>query len=89
MATNMKIFIFEEVENLTYRYHGRGSLVVIAKDKKHARLIIEKEFSKPPEKYEDGDCRTITKEEWKTVRVYDLVGKPKSKMWVFPDAGCC
>jgi hypothetical protein len=74
----MKLFIFEEVEKLTYNYHSGGGLVVIAEDTEAAKALIST----------DSDI-TITEEEWSKVKVYELMDNEEPAMFIFPDAGCC
>jgi len=75
----MKMFIFEDVSDLTYNYHSGGGLVVVARDKDHALELIS------------TDSNIVIKEEhWSSVIVYNLLGqKIEPKMYIFPDAGCC
>mgnify|MGYP001157835008 CR=1 FL=1 len=73
----MKIFIFENVSELTDRYHSDGGLAVIAKDRKHA------------EKMTVNVHIEITESEWEDVIVYDLKHEEEPRMYIFPDAGCC
>lgn len=72
----MKIYIWNQIEQLTYRYHSNGGAVVIAKDIEEALELLKKEDAK------------ITKEEISEVEIFDVKAK-ESKVWIFPDAGCC
>lgn len=76
----MKIFIFEEVEELTDRYHPGGGLVVIAENETEARELIA-----------TIESIKLTEEEWEEVLVYELSAfqDVEPKMFIFPDAGCC
>ncbi len=75
----MKIFIFEEVEELTDRYHPGGALVVIAENETEARELIKT----------DQNIK-LSKEEWEEVIIYNLKDETVlSRMFIFPDAGCC
>ena len=75
----MKLFIFENLFNVSPNWHPGGGAVVIAKDIEHAKLLIE----------EDGVLE-VTDEEWKDVNIYNLsVSFKLPKIYIFPDAGCC
>lgn len=74
----MKIFIFEDVNQVSNRYHSEGGLVIVARDTYHVEELIK-----------DYDCIVIEKEDWEKVVVYDLAGYVESKVFIFPDAGCC
>ena len=56
----MKIFIFEQVEQLTSSYHGGGGLVIIAESEEHAKELIM------ADKYIN-----LSDEEW--LRYYNIV----------------
>ena len=75
----MKIFILENVEQLTYRYHSDGGLVIIAKDLEKAKELIKQDENIKP-----------TEKEWELASVYELKDNDiEEKYFVFPDAGCC
>lgn len=74
----MKIFIFENVMELTERYHSGGGLVVIAKDKFEVNELIK-----------DDPYIKLTKEDWSTVKIYSLEEPVEPEVFIFPDAGCC
>ena len=75
----MKVFIFEYVEKLTGNYHEEGGLVVIAENETEARELIKT----------DQNIK-ISKEEWEEVIIYNLKDETVlSRMFIFPDAGCC
>lgn len=74
----MKLFLFNDVEQVSGRYHSGGGLVIIAKDRQQAEEVIAK-----------TDTIEITDEEWNEVVVYGLAGEPSPTYYVFPDAGCC
>ena len=74
----MRIFIFEDLNQVSSRYHSEGSLAVIAKDKEHVKELIK-----------DYDYIEIMDEEWENVVVYELNGDVEPKIFIFPDAGCC
>ncbi|NLV87592.1 MAG: hypothetical protein GX025_10330 [Clostridiales bacterium] len=80
----MKIFIFEDLEHVSDRYHERGGLVVIAENKEEVMKLIEGSPIIIPEHkkdYYDG-C-------WDNVVVQDLNGNPEPTYYVFENAGCC
>ena len=74
----MKIFIFEGVGNLTYRYHSGGGLVVIAKDTDHVKELTK-----------DYGGLELSSEEWEDCLIYDIQDTAQPQVFVFPDAGCC
>jgi len=74
----MKIYIFNEIEQVSCNYHSNGGLVIIAKDIEHAKEVISVDSDVQP-----------TENEWKSVEVYDLAENVEPKFWVMPDAGCC
>lgn len=74
----MKIFIFEDINKVSNRYHEEGGLVIVANNKSHAKEMIEKE------KYVE-----VTEKEWEDVIEYDIIGNHEPKLITFPDAGCC
>ena len=74
----MKAFIFEDVNQVSNRYHPEGGLVIIAKDTYHVEELIK-----------DYDYIEIEKEDWEKVVVYELAGHVEPKVFLFPDAGCC
>lgn len=75
----MKIYIFDGIKEVSERYHPEGSLVIIAKDKDHAKEVVSV----------DKNIQ-ITDEEWLKVESYELKNSDeKPKYWVMQDAGCC
>ena len=86
----MKIFIFENVSEVTDRYHEDGGLAVIAKDKDHVVELLEINRDEVFCPYGYTKLRaTLTDEDWKNVVVYELKNEEEPKIFVFPDAGCC
>lgn len=73
----MKLFIFEDVGELTYNYHSGGGLVVVAKDEELAKKLIA-----------TNEYINLTDEEWSKVVVYET-NETEERMFIFPDAGCC
>jgi len=74
----MKIFIFENLNQVSERYHPEGGLAVIAKDKDQVYQLIASD-----------KCIEVTDDEWQKVWIYDLAGDVEPRIFVFPDAGCC
>jgi len=74
----MKIFILEEVDQVSNRWHSDGGLVIIAKDLEQAKELASLEPECVP-----------TKKEWSKALVYNLVEETEPRAFVFPDAGCC
>lgn len=83
----MKIFIFEQVRNLTNEYHKDGGLIIIEEDLESALNLAES--------YEDpASYRTrlnpikLSPEEIKNVITYE-VSANEPKLFIFPNSGCC
>lgn len=74
----MKMFIFKYIDQVSGNYHTEGGLMVVAEDKEAVQKLIENE-----------EYIEITEEEWEQVVIYDLKNEEESKIFVFPDAGCC
>jgi hypothetical protein len=74
----MKIFVFENVDQLTYSYHSGGGMVIVAKDLEQAKSLIA----------DDKDC-VPTQQEWDSVIVYETIYDTEPRVFIFPDAGCC
>ena len=69
-----KVFIWNNVDNLTDRYHSEGGLVVIADNLQDAGILaMEKGV-----RFND-----------ETPTVYELKDTVEDKVYIFPDAGCC
>ena len=89
----MKIFIFENVGQLTSNFFNGGGLVIIAKDKRDAKkqIIEANEDSKLPfmeRKYSHyANNIELTDKDWGNVKTYGLVDEPERAIFVFPDAG--
>ncbi len=73
-----KIFIIEEVDQLTYHYHPNGGIVIIAPDLEAAKQLVS-----------GHKTMRITDKEWATAKVYELRNEVPPEYFVFPDAGCC
>ena len=69
-----KVFIWNNIDNLTDRYHSEGGLVVIADNLQDAGILaMEKGV-----RFND-----------ETPTVYELKDTVEDKVYIFPDAGCC
>ena len=73
----MKIYVFEYLSGITDNYHDGGGLVVVAKDMREVKKLV----SALPDV---GDLSQL-----KADAVYKVDGPAESKVFVFPDAGCC
>ena len=84
----MNLYILEEVERCSDRYHDAGGLVIIAKDLYHAKLLIETENRR---RINNGQSRlyVITAEQWREARELTLRSPAEPEIIVFPNAGCC
>ena len=74
----MKIFIFENIGNVSSNYHPEGGLVIIADDIDAAKELIK-----------SNPSIIITDNEWEGVESFELAELVEPKYWVMPDAGCC
>ena len=74
----VKLYLFERVEELTERYHSGGGLVVIATSAEHAKELIATD-----------EHIQLTDEEWISVVEYAVSDASVPVFYVFPDAGCC
>ena len=74
----MKIYVFEYVDKLTEFYHCGGGLVVAAKSKEEVNKLIS-----------EYPNIKLSEDDWNSVQIYDLASTVESKVYVFPDAGCC
>lgn len=72
----MKLYLFENLDKLTERWHPQGGLVIIAKSRKQA------------EKMADDNNEGIDLE-WDKLKYTSKVKESKPKLFIFPDAGCC
>lgn len=72
----MRVFIWEDAENVTDRYHAEGGIVVFAETIKRARELVEQEC---------GDkCSAINSKP-----IIRNVEGGKEAIYIFPNAGCC
>lgn len=77
----MKIFLFEEPEQVTDSYHSGGSVMVVASSKTSAKQLLE-----------DYPGIILSADDWTGVREFELapVGSGYTpEVFIFPDSGCC
>lgn len=74
----MKMFIIENVEQLSEREHAGGAIAIVADDIEHATELLNG--------YADVK---ITNHEWVDVIVYELANEEEPRVYRFLDAGCC
>lgn len=92
----MKVFIWEDVGQLTDSYHSGGGCVVIAEniEKAYALLMADDRVSRPVahqgniQPFGDGEDLTTVFGLVPDV-VLDVSGETPERVFVFPDAGCC
>jgi len=87
----MNVYIFENIDELTDRYHEGGGLVVIANNKRRAKKIAEEYIHDPWDYGNEKPHIKLSDEEHKVAKSYKLdpLKKYKEAVFVFPDAGCC
>lgn len=76
----MKLFLWEEVDHATERYHPEAGIVVIAESLERARDLLRR-----PDEYVPSNCGAYTQEPDYTTEVTDT----QERVFIFPDAGCC
>jgi flagellar hook assembly protein FlgD len=92
----MKMYIFENLNNVSNNYHPQGGLMVIAKDLDDLKEIV-KEYNKDKKKEKDNrkgsenkEIIIIEDEDFKEMLAYELKDdNAERKIIIFPDAGCC
>lgn len=78
----MKLYIYEDVDDLTTAYHHYGAAVVIT-DQDPSALIDAKR--REGRRDEDEDLAAIPAPD----HVIDVPGETVERVFIFPDAGCC
>lgn len=74
----MKVFVWENVEQVSNNWHSDGGVVVFANDESRAREIAN---STPGCNIKDNEVPSD---------IRDLRGsKNKEAVYIFPNAGCC
>lgn len=71
----MKVFVWEDVDQVSNREHSYGGVVVFAADELEARMLANV-----------GDCMIRPDEHPCYVR--ECLGDDK-RVFIFPNAGCC
>lgn len=75
----MKLFIFQNVDRVSDRYHPGGGLVIQAQTRLAAEVLLRN--------FPDVE---LTEKDWLDCDVYELKGRGYVPgVTVFPDAGCC
>lgn len=69
-----KIWIFEDLDQVSGNYHSGGGLVIVAKNIEMAKLLVS----------QDNDIEIL---DWDKSKVGDTT--LDKAIYVFPDAGCC
>ena len=75
----MYVFIWENVQNLTHRYHDEGGLVIVAKELAEARAMYLANDGQ-------ANCAVLTEP---PTRIIACVAQEKPVVFIFQDAGCC
>lgn len=81
----MKLFLWEELDHLTGRYHSGGGLVIIADSIERAKEIAKEHSDKYQKETDGAPCFIIDKEP-------DIIlntDATEEAFYAFPDAGCC
>ena len=81
----MKIFIWDDVADLTINYHSGGGVAVIAPSLERARELL------PSPRDHDAKVETFKRceaHDKEPTAVYEIQADAE-RVFVFPDAGCC
>ena len=83
---DMKIFIWNDTDPITYRYHDYGGLLIIAPDLIRARELWSKHVDNLDEcdKFEDKSAADSDPN-----HVYFTDPDTEETVLVFPNSGCC
>lgn len=88
-----KLFLWDRLDYVTTNWHSEGGLVVVAADEESAKRQIAAAQEKLGRSYtlDEGEPtpEMVSAEDWKSVRIFELVNDPEDSLIVFPDAGCC
>jgi len=72
----MKVFVWEELDNVSPNYHSEGGLLVVAESLSAAIVLAEsKDF--------------VVVGETEPDYVYETTDDAEPRVLVFPNAGCC
>lgn len=72
----MKVFVWEELDNVSPNYHSEGGLLVVAESLSAAIFLAEsKDF--------------VVVGETEPNHVYETTDDVEPRVLVFPNAGCC
>jgi len=74
----MKIYLFEEPQQVTGNWHSGGSVVVIAETDGEVENLL-KRFPNVQ----------LSAEDWQKVRHFPTHNYVEPEVFIFPDAGCC
>jgi hypothetical protein len=74
----MFIYIVEQAEQVSSRYHSGGGISIVAESPEAALELANKT---PDVSITAADIAGSTS--------YELVGLPEPKVFIFPNAGCC
>jgi hypothetical protein len=77
---SMKLFLWNNIDNVYDRYHSDGGVVIVADDLATARSLIPRarvRFEEGPQIIGDPDA------------VYEIAGDAQTAVFIFPNAGCC
>jgi len=81
----MKLFIFQNVDSMSGRYHPEGSVVVVAES---VAAAVEA-FNNSLDEYEIESGVGLTEQEISNVITYELAGDYRAEVYKFENAGCC
>lgn len=84
----MKVFIWKDVDNLTYRWHDGGGLVIVANSLEEGRDLLRSQQEK---KFGDRVSEACTAHEDEPDLVLSLAQgeAPEPQVFIFPNVGCC
>lgn len=85
----MKLYLWQYLDQVSHNYHCEGGLVIVAKDRAHAKQLISEHNESERTSWDPDDTVVVSDADWQKAHVYELADDSKPALYVFPDAGCC
>lgn len=77
----MNIYIWKRLDNVTESYHHEGGLAIVARNLDHAKEVLKERIGGYPEDLPNLDVPPDA--------VYTLANEEETRVFIFPDRGCC